>query len=596
MSRIPRNHDKLYFDKLIRTNKAESLLSMIHATYHAQCSLKKGEVLKDKIAERLEYAYKLFRDNVVGADSGAGSYSGSSSQFESQYTFGLEMGIWIDPHLNLSPLAIKVAKNDITIKDYFDIIMLNYFQPINNKIVHPLALILDYLISRRIARFTIDDIIAAFSQSDINSDSENVRLLMNNLIATNYFEQVENERNTYEYVSEIDINIIRECCNTEYVKKGYDCAKEELSVDQDYYNYLTADHRPGLKRQRIQDMPSTLVGYNKIYYGIPGCGKSYYIEHFILKDVDKNNNVIRTTFYLDYTNSDFVGQIYPTVKKSESGEEQVTYQEIPGPFTLALEKAYQTSQMVYLVIEEINRGNAASIFGDLFQLLDRLDHEYDDRVTGDSEYPINNEFIQGYLKKKGITIPRGQNKIFIPYNLTILATMNTSDQNVFPLDTAFKRRWEKQRIIPNWNSVSPGLKNKYIPFTDITWKTFVKTINKEIINKGDQNMVLEDKQLGPYFIKENLLVPLEIKDKTSIENINSLRDFVDNVIDYLYNDVTKFEHELLFSTKYRSFDDIYNAILNFDDDGNYVGDKSLCLKVFDVNNELEDKESVFYEE
>lgn len=114
------------------------------------------------------------------------------------------------------------------------------------------------------------------------------------------------------------------------------------------------------------DTATSLIGYNKIYYGIPGCGKSYHIENTVLDGVDKKNNVFRTTFYLDYSNSDFIGQIYPVVDG-----DKVKYEPIPGPFTKALERALTNKdEMIYLVIEEINRGNAAAIFGDTFQLLD----------------------------------------------------------------------------------------------------------------------------------------------------------------------------------------------------------------------------------
>lgn len=107
-------------------------------------------------------------------------------------------------------------------------------------------------------------------------------------------------------------------------------------------------------------------GQNLVVYGTPGCGKSYYVEHTLLKDYAKDN-YIRTTFFQDYTNTDFVGQILPIVEG-----EKVTYKFNPGPFTLALELAIKKpNEKVALVIEELNRGSAASIFGDIFQLLDR---------------------------------------------------------------------------------------------------------------------------------------------------------------------------------------------------------------------------------
>lgn len=138
----------------------------------------------------------------------------------------------------------------------------------------------------------------------------------------------------------------------------------------------TEVHLGNISRNNMEKQSNSkdIKGYNKIYYGIPGCGKSYYIENTVLKDVDKDNDVFRTTFYLDYSNSDFIGQIYPVVK-----DRNVTYEPKPGPFTKALERALRNpGRMIYLVIEEINRGNAAAIFGDTFQLLDRLKDNRDD--------------------------------------------------------------------------------------------------------------------------------------------------------------------------------------------------------------------------
>lgn len=311
------------------------------------------------------------------------------------------------------------------------------------------------------------------------------------------------------------------------------------------------------------------VGYNKIFYGIPGCGKSYHVENKVLKDVNKKDNVFRTTFYLDYSNSDFIGQIYPHVE-----DEKVTYEPIPGPFTKALERALSTDEMVYLVIEEINRGNAAAIFGDTFQLLDRLKKDNTDgRLAGDSEYPISNAFIEGYFDKRNKDIEKsgGVNKIkftkgriIIPHNLTILATMNTSDQNVFPLDTAFKRRWDREKVVTEWSKVG-DIKKMYIPCSSITWEQFATTINNKILQESQSGDVAisEDKQMGPYFIHENML--------SKVENTGTNDDliaFVSNVLDYLYNDVTKFDHSILFDKNIISYDMLYEKMRVYDQTGN----------------------------
>lgn len=222
--------------------------------------------------------------------------------------------------------------------------------------------------------------------------------------------------------------------------------------------------------------------------------------------------------------------------------------------------------MIYLVIEEINRGNAAAIFGDTFQLLDRLTENYDGRVVGDSEYPISNEFIEDFLGEK--LVKKGC--VYIPHNLTILATMNTSDQNVFPLDTAFKRRWDRERVVSDWSECD--LKNMYIPFTDITWEYFVETMNTRMM-KGNVEIeatISEDKKIGAYFARKDMLSEINNKDEDTKDNRDKLKKFVNNVIDYLYNDVTKFDHSILFKDEI-SYDEIYKVMIEYKKDNNQDG-------------------------
>lgn len=324
-----------------------------------------------------------------------------------------------------------------------------------------------------------------------------------------------------------------------------------------------------------------LVGLNKIYYGIPGCGKSYKVDAMLKykdgfkEEANRNgitskveeDNIIRTTFYLDYSNSDFVGQIYPVV----GDDDKVTYDLIPGPFTKALIRAYtRPNEMVYLIIEEINRGNAAAIFGDLFQLLDRVKETKDGKIKGESEYPISNEFIERYLDKiiKGkieingnkerLPMLRNHN-IIIPNNLTIFATMNTSDQNVFPLDTAFKRRWDLERVKVDWNKqdgkYNLPILNKCIPFTDMTWGSFASKVNIKMVENSKDGIITQDKNLGPFFVDEDLLV--EPQNRYNPENEQKLIQFTNNVIDYLFLDVTKFNHDVLFE-KNITYSEVYD--------------------------------------
>lgn len=282
-------------------------------------------------------------------------------------------------------------------------------------------------------------------------------------------------------------------------------------------------------------------GQNLIVYGTPGCGKSYYVEHTLLKDYPKDN-YIRTTFFQDYTNTDFVGQILPVVEG-----EKVTYKFNPGPFTLALEKAIRNPEQKFaLVIEELNRGSAASIFGDIFQLLDRKE--------GVSEYSINNVNVINYLKEK-FDDEYTFDSIRLPGNLSIFATMNTSDQNVFTLDTAFKRRWKFKKLLNKFET-DHQFKDKFIPGADITWKDFVNGINKFIL-ESSSGLNSEDKQLGVYFVDENLMSETPIdKDVRTEDDDKHIEDFAYKVLEYLWSDVAKFDRSKWFVDGINSLDEL----------------------------------------
>ena len=277
-------------------------------------------------------------------------------------------------------------------------------------------------------------------------------------------------------------------------------------------------------------------GQNLIIYGTPGCGKSYFVQHTLLKDYP-TANYIRTTFFQDYTNTDFVGQILPVVEG-----EKVTYKFNPGPFTLALEQAIRKpNERVALVIEELNRGSAASIFGDIFQLLDRKE--------GVSEYSITNVNIINYLKEQFNGVYTFEN-IKLPGNLSIFATMNTSDQNVFTLDTAFKRRWEFKKLVNKFDA-DHKFKDYFIPGADITWKEFVDSINAFILESSD-GLNSEDKQLGVYFVDESGMR----KEKTDVSDSQAVEDFAYKVLEYLWSDVTKFNRPTWFEDSVKSLDDL----------------------------------------
>lgn len=232
---------------------------------------------------------------------------------------------------------------------------------------------------------------------------------------------------------------------------------------------------------------------------------------------------------------------YVNLSKPTNGKKDISYEYVPGPFMRMYVKALKNSRTdnikpFLLIIEEINRANVAAVFGDIFQLLDRGD----DFV---SEYPIQaTEDIKKYLAKELGGNPDDYNKIKIPDNMFIWATMNSADQGVFPMDTAFKRRWDFTYLGIDDND--QDLQGKYVYFADdksqkVEWNKLRKAINnflaKEKIN--------EDKQLGPYFISRSIVVP---KDSEEIDRGRFINTFKNKVIMYLFEDAAKQKRPRLF--------------------------------------------------
>ncbi len=285
-------------------------------------------------------------------------------------------------------------------------------------------------------------------------------------------------------------------------------------------------------------------GESVIYYGIPGSGKSYYIENEILKGVSEKN-FERVTFYPEYTYYDFVGQKLP--KDDGTG-----LQFEAGPFTRILEKALENKQKAiqkehyYLIIEEMNRGNAQAIFGDIFQLLDR-------DANGDSVYATTNYQVVQYLKSKGIQLK--ENKIIIPSNLTIIATINTSDQNVFNLDTAFGRRWQYEIFGEEQTKGTNNIytKGKIIGIEGFTWNEIREKINDKIL-KSEDIFNAEDKRMGLYYIDKECLSEGE---ETEESKVISRKKFANKIFRYLWTDVFKNDREAIFYTeKYNTLEKI----------------------------------------
>lgn len=271
----------------------------------------------------------------------------------------------------------------------------------------------------------------------------------------------------------------------------------------------------------------------KIFYGAPGTGKSHRIEE-ILKGIPEEQKE-RVTFHPEYDYPSFVGGYRPYSEKKEEGYD-VMYKFVPQVFTNMYVKAWQNPKKeYYLVIEEINRGNCAEIFGDLFQLLDR-----------NSKYNISPskdllDYLQENLKDEEAEGGIKEGKMKLPINLHILASMNTSDQSLFPMDSAFKRRWEWEYIPINIYPIDErGVKNKSYDFIVkldndyyFRWIDFISKVN--ILIRRNPNLGT-DKCIGNYFIKPE-------------NNIISLEEFVNKVIFYLWIDVFKDEEDSIFELR-----------------------------------------------
>lgn len=272
---------------------------------------------------------------------------------------------------------------------------------------------------------------------------------------------------------------------------------------------------------------------NILLYGVPGSGKSHEIK---TKYCNDEKMMERVVFHPDYTYSDFVGQILPRVEKDKDGNEKLKYVFTPGPFTRMLKKAQEDpSNHYYLVIEELNRGNAPAIFGEIFQLLDRKDEdEFPAEEVGESEYGISN-----YDVAKEVYGDENH-PVRIPSNMNILATMNTADQNVFTLDTAFLRRWSTRQIENNFEKSEHS--KDMIDGTKVSWGTFATVINDMIIDSNTDMVSSADKCLGIYFAKkkeldEDMYIGLlwMFHGDAGETKLNRLMGYMDCQLVYSYN-------------------------------------------------------------
>ncbi len=283
--------------------------------------------------------------------------------------------------------------------------------------------------------------------------------------------------------------------------------------------------------------------HNRIVFGAPGTGKSNKLEKDKLVFGD---NFERVTFHPNYSYAQFVGTYKPVPEKEKDkdGKEvkTITYKYVPGPFMRTYVKAIESikenkPKPYLLLIEEINRANVAAVFGDIFQLLDRKD--------GQSEYEIEtSEDMREYLAEKLKGKESDYERIRIPKNMYIWATMNSADQGVFPMDTAFKRRWNFEYIGINENS--DGIKNIMVKLGtdkhDVNWNDLRMAINNKLSKVCKVN---EDKLLGPYFLSNDVISTQDDSNYVK-DNKKFIEAFKSKIIMYLYEDAAKQYKQKLF--------------------------------------------------
>lgn len=244
----------------------------------------------------------------------------------------------------------------------------------------------------------------------------------------------------------------------------------------------------------------SIFGENVIFYGAPGTGKSNRVDT-IIKDAGKKP--YRTVFHPDLQSSDFFGCLKPQM----SGDD-VRYGFSPGPFMKAVTEAYLTpEEPVFLVIEELNRAAAAAVFGDLFLLLDR-----DENGKGEYDVSFPSPESEEWFQAQTGTLHK---TLLLPSNLFIYATMNSADQGVYPIDTAFRRRWRQEYLPLNYKK-GPDGKIAYVDsagkIRTLSWRDFVRLLNEHLKSSYSLN-IAEDRLLGQWFVKKNELDGKGIPEK-----------------------------------------------------------------------------------
>lgn len=393
-----------------------------------------------------------------------------------------------------------------------------------------------------------------------------------------YIRPIKKDNDVFTLIREIALPKITDLC----IQK-----QDQMFIFSLQINFDNVCQRDSLPKQESDDIPTPRIldkPYQRIFFGAPGTGKSFKLN----QEAEEcfGTRYERVTFHPNYMYGNFVGTFKPfpeaTGEKYENGAEKKTivYRYVPGPLMRLLVKALSHPENNYLLlIEEINRANTAAVFGDFFQLLDRND-------DGTSEYAITtSEEVKQYLKDalKSLAPDRlaavyaliGEDceHLVLPSNLYIWATMNSADQGVMPMDTAFKRRWEFTYIgidealeNPEIREAFAGYRFKITPDTVTLWNDFRTEVNHRL----SECNIPEDKLLGPYFISKSIL------DSGDVDKITGTIN--NKVLMYLYEDAGKAHRKAIFvPEKSRTYSSLCR---NFAENGNAVFQKPLEIRTW----------------
>lgn len=541
------------FDKVDRSYKKDTILAIAYAINN----------LDDDEGE-LEKNLKTYFDMI--RISGAQSYIGTKEQFSSHYTPALDFGVikQAKPY-KLSKLAKEMADGDISSKDYISIVMLNYIQVIEskgNKIVNLMLEILKIMKDNN-TKLNLNNVIGR----EYFQKKEHVRIAFKLLGSTYFFhvEEISRDEITLELNLEYDIDKLIETCESS-IKRAETITIEKLKNQEIYSDFLTYDNLKIKKTNSLikynnKENKKEKKGnppYQKIVYGAPGTGKSYRLSQQVEEYF--GNNVKRVTFYDGYTYGQFVGMYKPTIIEGND----IGYSYVPGPFMQQLVQALKNSENSFcLVIEEINRAKADKVFGNIFQLLDR-------DSSAKSRYPISVSeeqlrFLEVELKEQEEILKEIKEKgLYIPDNLYIWATMNSADEGVQPLDTAFKRRWKFEYISLNKNEKEFEKQREGIKLIvgknktyNLEWNAFRKTVN----NKLQEYNITEDRLISPFFISPDDFTIAVSEDTYALDkNI-----FVEKVLMYIFDDLLRHYPKIkskIFNDNLKTFSKIYEVLLN----------------------------------